>query len=624
MRAALDRLVQPGPARPTGRRALMALALLAVLTTVGLIAALILRIDANGAADKRQMVLNAIGHEHSRLVETAAEYGHWDDAVTHIYGTVDRAWLATNFYGTIPIYVIDGAGHTLYAARPDSRFGPRIEADAPATIAQLVSRLPRKADDANAGRTVVTAGYRRGEPALFAATAVRPFTARGPVPQGALRHVVIVKPIDRTMMAYWQRSFGVGGMRWLGGEREGAEDAVPLLDAAGRAVGYIGWDVPSAGGRAMLDLSMFILFTALLFGLLSSWLIRSIRTARIALIEQTRLADSRQIEREAALSEAEAARHSAEVALAQAEEANRRLRIMAQDAEEEQAERARQRREISQLVADRLTASIGTMIDQLVASADELDRSAAITIDSVESQRRASELAQTRSAASASALQQIEGSLQELESATRHIHEQSEQMAEAMRLADAESEAATGANADLLYQIDSIGTAARLIEDIAAQTNLLALNATIEAARAGEAGRGFAVVASEVKGLASQTHRTTGNIHERVVGVEQAARATTSLVDKVHGLLQNLNQTVTNTASAVVQQQSTAAAILQASQLVGRHAGDTHDSVETIARSIRALRDSADGTRSIGAKVRDHAQRLDDELERIVERLRAA
>jgi len=109
-----------------------------------------------------------------------------------------------------------------------------------------------------------------------------------------------------------------------------------------------------------------------------------------------------------------------------------------------------------------------------------------------------------------------------------------------------------------------------------------------------------------------------------VSGVEAAAKATTSLVEKVHGLLQNLNLTITNTASAVVQQQSTAAAILEVTQQVGQHAGDTHASVETIARSLSAVRDSADGTRSIGVRVRDHAAQLNVELDRIVVQLRAA
>ena len=596
------------------------LMLVAVLTAGALLGSLAVAMDSNAADEKLRMMRNALAHEQSTLAAATMDYARWDDAVTHIYGAIDRTWLETNYKGTIPLYIIDGRGRTLYAAQTDASFAARLDEEAPALLSMLVPKLPRRA----VAGPVTMAGVRDGNLAIFSASAILPFTKGAPMPEGELRYVVLIKPLDRHVLREWSRTLQLPGLSWSIAQR-GEEDAMLVLrDAGAQALGYLRWDSVSPATGVLSDLLWVIALAGSAFLALSAVIIRSVITTQRVIEAKSLIAEESLAGREAALEEARAAREAAENALSQAEDANRRLQLVSQAEAEEQARQRQQLSAISHGVADRLAASIGTLIAQLVDSADELDRSAAITLSSVETQQRASELAQTRSAASASAVEKIEDNIQELERATQHIHQQSERMAQAMRLADAESEAATDANGDLLGQIDSIGSAARLIEGLAAQSNLLALNATIEAARAGEAGRGFAVVAQEVKGLASQTHRTTGDIHERVSGVAAAARATTSLVEKVHGLLQNLNATITSTASAVVQQQSTAAAILEVTQQVGQHAGDTHASVETIARSLSAVRDSADGTRSIGVRVRDHATRLNAELDRIVIQLRAA
>ena len=625
LRRAYARLQSFIAGQPPALLPFAALAGVGIIATVILLGSLMMQMDADAADEKLRMVRGALAQEGATLSGSTMDYARWDDAVAHVYGEVDRRWLDTNFLGTIPLYVIDEQGRTLYASRPSLRFAPDFHSDAPEVLSRLLRRLPRRAADAAATGPVTIAGVRHGELAIFSAAAILPFTKGVALPRAPLRYVVLIKPVGPGLLAKWARSFALPAIAWQSIPPQGdARNELTVDDADGRPLGHVQWDWVSPAGEAIRELSWLIVASAAAFIGLSCWLIRSVLATQRALESKSRQSEESLAGREIALEEARTAHAAAEHALAQAEEANRRLQLIAQKEAEEQAQHRRQLSMISHGVADRLNAQIGTLIEQLITSADELDRSAAVTLSSVETQKRASELAQMRSAASASALQLIENNVEELDRATRHIHEQSEHMAQAMRLADAESGAATDANGDLLVQIDLIGTAARLIEDIAAQSNLLALNATIEAARAGEAGRGFAVVASEVKGLATQTHRTTTDIHERVAGVEAAARATTSLVEKVHGLLQNLNATINSTASAVVQQQATAAAILEASQLVGQHAGDTHDSVETIARSLSAVRDSADGTRSIGARVRDHAGKLNAELERIVVQLRAA
>lgn len=616
LRATIDR-------QPAGTMALLGLALLSVFMTIALIAFLAIRMDRDAVAEKGQIVRNAIQREHDGALAAARDYGQWDDAADHVYGGMDKAWLGTNYYGSVPLLVIDGTGKIFYSAGVKGKSVSPGDPGLRKAIEALRQELPGGARDLRT--PVSTVGQWRGEPAFYATSAVLPFSADRPLPQGRLFYVVVISPLDRSLFESWGKAFELDDLGWTPGDGDpDDENAIAVRDLAKVVAGRVTWHPVQPGYRAVMEMAPMIVAATVALIALCIWLMRSIRSTHEEIEDQRCELEARQAEREAALAEAEAARRTAEAALAQAEEAGRRLQSIAQSEAEEQAEHSRQLRGISHAVADRLAASIGMLVTQLVASADELDRSASVTLGSVETQRHASELAQERSAASSAALKTIEHSLHELEQATTHINAQADLVTEAMRLAERESDAATSANGDLLHQIESIAAAASLIENLAVQTNLLALNATIEAARAGEAGRGFAVVAGEVKGLASQTHRTTSDIHVRVTGVETAAHATTSLVDKVHGLLRNLNQTITATASAVNQQQTTTAAILETSQLVGRHAGETHASVQTIVTSLASLRDSAEGTRSIGATVRDHARKLDTELERIVEQLRAA
>ena len=135
--------------------------------------------------------------------------------------------------------------------------------------------------------------------------------------------------------------------------------------------------------------------------------------------------------------------------------------------------------------------------DQMSSNIIHVNKSADITLDTVEKGLKSSNEAVAK-------IHNIKNVTEETSKSILELNKSSEQIE------------------GIVYAIDSISE----------QTNLLALNAAIEAARAGEAGRGFAVVAEEIRQLAEQSSESTGQIANLISNIQNQISCVVNSMDE--------------------------------------------------------------------------------------------
>ena len=254
-------------------------------------------------------------------------------------------------------------------------------------------------------------------------------------------------------------------------------------------------------------------------------------------------------------------------------------------------------------LAQDFESNIGAMVDDLITSATEMEKSSAtltemaeVSLHQADSVSSGANDANQNTTSAAQAAEEMSSSIQE-------VIQQVQSAVDISAQAVSEAESTNQTVSKLSSVSEEIGQVVSVITDIAEQTNLLALNASIEAARAGDAGRGFAVVAGEVKELANQTARATEQISTQILAIQSESNGAAVAIKKIGETIQEMNKT--NEAIALATEQQS-----QATQLIVESAQSASLATEQVSEAIHSVSSAAESTGEAAQEVNAAARMI--------------
>lgn len=587
---------------------------LCFVVSAGAILALVWLLDGNAATQTRETIRGAIRAELTAAADGVYENARWDDAVRHLYGTVDQRWAGANIAGTSIVYITDAQGGTLFGRRSNGAADPPLAQAAPRAMRALLARLPRSFEAAlklRSGASVLDT-Y-RGQPAILAAMPILPLEESFAAPRQGLRFMVHVIPIDRSKVTAWRASFRVADLH-LG---NGGEEALPLRDGTGRLLGQLSWSPPRPGREALQDIGAVLLLVAAILLALTYWVFSGLRAQADALVRTSE-------ERQRAAEQAEQARAQAESARAQAEAA--RAAAEAAAARESDARRQHQQdlSAASRAIGTRLRTALASLSDGLLQSAEALDASADRTVSTIQDQQARMREMQLRAEAASTFVSDIRAQV-------AHFTDSVGQIASAAKIAEQRVESASTRSArgveiseKLVDHLTSVERTISAIASIASQTNVLALNATIEAVRGGGSADGFAVVAAEVKALAGRVSALTVEVADQLRTIGNAGRDAAEMSVNVQSSLRDVQQSISTTTSAAVTQDRASATINLQLASTKEQTDEMKEAINSVARLAQDLATASQTTRDISARVRAEAKSLRADLNSAIDQLLSA
>lgn len=255
----------------------------------------------------------------------------------------------------------------------------------------------------------------------------------------------------------------------------------------------------------------------------------------------------------------------------------------------------RQRR-MAEAVIELLRGRVFPSLDQVVASAHQLEESSATMDGAVAASENAISNASSASATASEHAQSVASAAAQLVSSVQEI---ATQISNSSRISSeaVEKQREVSRSADrMVALVDEVTKVVGLIDEIADMTNLLALNATIEAARAGEAGRGFSVVAAEVRSLAGETQKATLNISKQIEEIHKASRDTVRAVEAIGENIARIDEASAAVAAAIEEQQASTDEI---SRSIAHAAQSTSGISEMMSNVVRDIARTGENSKKV-------------------------